>query len=210
MDVHYRPLGRTDTPQERPELYDMLFSRRALPGGFGPAVERWLEGAEKLDPVYRLLLGTVYNPSAFIEQQFLSLATALEVYHRRAMYVPEEHEKREREILESVPAAHRGWLERKLKAVGEPSLNQKHHEIFRRHLDVAQVVVGRSRKDRADFLDEVVDARNYRVHFGERLEERAARGADLHPINQKLLEACLMGEIGFEADEIKDAVSCSQ
>src|SRR5215208_1634119 len=31
VDVYYRPLGRTDAPQVRPELYEMLFSRRELP-----------------------------------------------------------------------------------------------------------------------------------------------------------------------------------
>jgi len=213
VEVHYAPLGRTATPQERPELYDMLFSRRALPGGFGPAVARWLEGANKLDPVCRLFLGTVYNPSAFVEQQFLSLVTALEVYHRRAMSDPdpsEKHQKRRQEILEAVPEEHRGWLERKLASSHEPFLAQRLHEIFSRHIKVAQAVVGRKKKVRANFIDEVVNARNYRAHFPERLEGRAARGAELHPFNvklKKLLEACLMGEIGFGDDEIKEAVT---
>jgi ApeA N-terminal domain 1 len=88
VDVYYRPLGRTDVPQERPRLHEMLFSRRDLPEGFGPTAAGWLEGAENLDPVYRLFLGTVYNLQAYIEQQFLSLVTALEVYHRRTMSAP--------------------------------------------------------------------------------------------------------------------------
>ncbi len=212
VDVSYRTLGRSGISQERPELYEMLFSRRSLPGGFGPAVASWLEGAEKLDPVYRLFLGTVYNPSAFIEQQFLSLVTALEVYHRRAVSTPqppEKHDKRKREILEAVPADHRYWLERELKFSHEPTLEARLHEIFRKNLEITQAVVGRKKKARADFIQEVVNARNYRAHFDERLEGRAARGVKLHPINQKLtllLEGCLTAEIGFEADEIKNAI----
>jgi hypothetical protein len=69
--------------------------------------------------------------------------------------------------------------------------------------------VVRSRKARSDFIKEVVDARNNRTHFGEGLEGKATRGAELHPINQKLtklLEACLMAEIGFEDDQIRKAV----
>jgi ApeA N-terminal domain 1 len=153
----------------------------------------------------------VYNPSAFIEQQFLSLVTALEVYHRRAISTPdppEKHDRRKREILEAAPDEHRGWLEQKLKFSHEPTLQERLHEIFRRNREVAQAIVGK-KKARADFIREVVDARNYRVHFGERLEGRAAKGAELHPINQKLkqlLEACLMAEIGFGDDEIKNAV----
>jgi ApeA N-terminal domain 1 len=56
VEVHYRPLDRTNDVQ-RPELHEMLFSRRDLPGGFETTVGRWLEGAEKLDPVYRLFRG---------------------------------------------------------------------------------------------------------------------------------------------------------
>lgn len=212
VGVYYRPLGRTGAPQVRPELHEMLFSRRDLPEGFGPAVARWLEGAEKLDPVYRLFLGTVYNPRAFIEQQFLSLVTALEVYHRRTMSAPdppEKHETCKREILEAVPEVHRGWLERMLAFSHEPTLEQRLHEIFRKHLKTAQAIVGKSKKPRAAFIRRVVDARNYRAHFGEKLEGKATRGADLHPINQKLtklLEACLMAEIGFEDDKIRRAI----
>jgi hypothetical protein len=179
VDVYYRPLGRTDVPQERPRSHEMLFSRRDLPERFGLAVARWLEGAGNLDPVYRLFLGTLYNPQAFIEQQFLSLVTALEVYNRRTMSAPEppeKHEKRKQEILEAVPDEHRSWLERVLAFTREPTLEVRLREIFRKHLEVAQAIVGRSIKAGSDFIKEVVDARNYRAHFGERSEGKATRG----------------------------------
>lgn len=76
VEVYYRPLGRTDDV-ERPELHEMLFSRRDLPGNFEIAVARWLEMAENLDPVYRLFLGTVDNLKSYLEEQFLSLVQAL-------------------------------------------------------------------------------------------------------------------------------------
>ena len=50
VEVYYRPLGRTGDA-ERPELQEMLFSRRDLPGDFETAVARSLQRAEKLDPV---------------------------------------------------------------------------------------------------------------------------------------------------------------
>jgi len=213
VEIFYKPLGRTDNSQERPELHEMLYSRLDLPEGFGPAVARWLERAEKLDPVYRLFLGTAYyNPQTFIEQQFLSLVTALEVYHRRIISTSEpseKHEKRKREVLEAVPDEHRDWLQRQLTFSHEPNLEARLREIFRKHLKVVQAIVGYPKKVRSDFIKQVVDARNYRAHFSERLEGRATHGADLYPINQnltKLLEACLMAEIGFDENKIKEAV----
>ncbi len=122
---------------------------------------------------------------------------------------PEKHEKRKREILEAVPEEHIGWLERVLAFSHEPTLEQRLHEIFRKHLKAVQAIVGKSKKTRAEFIRDVVDARNYRAHFGEKLEGKATRGAELQPINQKLtklLEACLMAEIGFEDDRIRRAI----
>ncbi len=108
-----------------------------------------------------------------------------------------------------MPDEHKHWLERKLAFSHEPTLEERLHDIFSKHLRVAQAIVGRKKKVRSDFIREVVDARNYRAHFGERLEDKASRGAELHPINlklTKLLEACLMSEIRFEDDKIKSAI----
>ncbi len=213
VEVHYSPLGRVDDV-ERPERFEMLFSRRDLPGGFRTAVARWLERAGELDPVYRLFLGTVYNPWSYLEQRFLNLVQALEVYHRRALYVPdlpkEEHERRVREILYAVPEEHKGWLERKLQVVSEPSLSQRLHEIHKRHLNIVESVVGKKKQVRAEFIEKVVATRNYRTHFDDRKKDKAARGDDLYQIMRKLnriLEACLMEEIGFPPEKTQDAIS---
>ena len=213
VEVYYRPLGRMDNV-ERPERFEMLFSRKDLPGGFETDVARWLERAGDLDPVYRLFLGAVYNPQSYLEQRFLNLVQALEVYHRRVLYVPdlpkEEHERRVREILHAVPEEHKGWLERKLKVVSEPSLNQRLHEIHQRHLNIVESVVGKKKQVRAEFIEKVVATRNYRTHFDDSKKDKVARGEDLYQIMRKLnriLEACLMEEIGFSPEKTQDAIS---
>src|SRR5215210_2546945 len=213
VEVPYSPLGRMDNV-ERPERFEMLFSRRDLPGGFVAAFARWLERAGDLDPVYRLFLGTVYNPRSYLEQRFLNLVQALEVYHRRALYEPdlpkEEHEKRVKEILDAIPAEHKGWLERKLQVVSEPSLNQRLYEIFKRHRGIVESVIDKKKQIRAEFIERVVATRNYRTHFDDSKKDKAARGEELYQIMRKLnlvLEACLMEEIGFSPEKTKDAIS---
>jgi hypothetical protein len=179
VEVLYSPLGRMDAVK-RPERFEMLFSRKELPGGFETAVARWLERAGSLDPVYRLFLGTVYNPRSYLEQPFLRLGQALQVYHRRALYVPdlpkEEHEKRVEKILDSVPAEFKGWLRQKLRIVSEPSLDHRLHKILKRHRGIANLVVGRKGEARAEFVEKVVATRNYQTHFDENKWDEAARG----------------------------------
>lgn len=211
--IYYRALGRIGAVRERPARHKMLFSLRDLPEGFGPAVEKWLARAEVLDPVYRLYLGTLYNPQMFLEQQFLSLVQALEAYHSRTTDVldlpDDEHEKRMEAILGAVPENHRGWLEGKLRYSNEPSLRKRIKHIFEEYPQTVDFVVGSS-KDKNTFVNKVVDTRNYRTHFDESLESRAARGGELHEINDKLrhlMEMCFMAEIGFEDDEIRKAIT---
>ncbi len=213
VEIYYRPLGRTDSTKKVHPV-DMLFTLHDLPGGLDRALGTWLEKSEDLEPVYQLFLGTLYNPQAYLTQQFLSLVQALEVYHREAVYVPdmpeEEHEKRVEKILDSAPAEHKGWLRQKLRVVSEPSLGERLHKILKKHRGTSDVVVGKKGEARVEFVDKVVDSRNYLAHRDKGKKERAARGVELYQISQKLkrlLEACLMGEIGFEDDEIRKLIS---
>lgn len=213
VEIYYSTLGRAGTVKDRPARHEMLFSLQDLPGDFGPAVEKWLARAEVLDPVYQLYLGTVYNPQMFLEQRFLNLVQALEAYHRRTtttLDLPEdEHQKRMEAILGAVPEEHRKWLEGKLRYSNELNLRKRLKHIFDEHPQTVDSVVGSS-KDKKSFVNKVIDTRNYRTHFDESLEDRAARGEKLHRINDKLrglMEMCLMAEIGFEDDEIKKAVT---
>lgn len=212
VEVYYKPLGRMDNIK-RPERHEMLFLRGNLPGGFETAVGKWLVGAEKLDPVYRLFLGTVYNPRSYIEQRFLNLVQALEVYHRRILYAPDPsndaNHQRVEEIVEAAPEEHKSWLQQKLQVVNEPSLNQKLHEIFKKHLNIVNSTISKKKQARAEFIEKVVATRNYRTHFDDRKKDKAARGEELYQMMKKLnllLEACLMEEVGFASKEIENSV----
>lgn len=213
VTINYRSIGRRSANEERPKLHKMLFHLRDLPEGFGPTVKRWLERAEVLDPVYRLYLGTVYNPQSYIEQRFLNLVQSLEVYHRRVMaspeLQPEEHENRVEEILAAVADHQRVWLTGKLEYSNEPSLSRRLKEITRRYPESTSSVVGANRKARESFIYKVVTTRNYLTHFDKSKEADATLGGDLHWITQKLkllIEICLLGEVGFEDGRIRNLI----
>jgi hypothetical protein len=153
-------------------------------------------------------------PQMFLEQRFLNLVHALETHHRRTtttLSLPEdEHEKRMESILGAVPEEHKEWLEAELEYSNELKLRKRIKHILDRHLQAVNGVVGNSRRDKKSFVNKVIVTGNYRTHFDERLEHRAARGEELHWINAKLrhlLEMCLMAEIGFEDDEIRKVVT---
>ena len=89
----------------------------------------WFAKADWLDPVCALYFGTLYNPSRYLDLNFLSLVHAIEAYHRRGSDETDkpagEHEARLKEILDAAPAAYRDWLGEKLRYSNELSLRRR-------------------------------------------------------------------------------------
>lgn len=59
----------------------------------------------------------------------------------------------------------------------------------------------------------MVATRNYLTHFDKRLKAEAAEGEELYHTTQKLkilLETCLLVELGFSLNEIKNLFSRSK
>jgi hypothetical protein len=59
---------------------------------------------------------------------------------------------------------------------------------------------------RRNFVNKVVDTRNYLTHFDPDLQNKAAEGEELYDLTQKLktlLEICLLEELGLSLDEIR-------
>jgi len=60
-------------------------------------------------------------------------------------------------------------------------------------------------EDEAEFINDVKNTRNYFTHYNEKLREKAASGADLFYLTEKLkilVETCLLSELGFSNEEI--------
>lgn len=60
----------------------LLFTSRDLPHGFEDAIQQWFRVDSNFDSVCDLYCSHLYSPDMYAEQQFLSMAQALESYHR--------------------------------------------------------------------------------------------------------------------------------
>lgn len=167
----------------------------------------WLEKVEILKPIYDLYFGIIYSGDMYLEFQFLSLIVALEVYHRRMIrsedISSEEHEERIKQILNNTPDKYREWLKEKLKHSNEPSLRKRIKEIYDMLKNIGYVTDLIPKKK--NFVDKVVNTRNYFVHYDQSLKNKALKGAELYWLIQKLkvlVEICLLKEIGFLDTEI--------
>ena len=94
-------------------------------------------------------------------------------------------------------------LKNKIKYGNEFSLKTRLKEIFDKENLLNKFI---EKKD----IGCVVDTRNYLTHYEEDPEKCVVRGEDLYHLIQKLkilLEICLLTELGFSSEEIKDLFS---
>jgi len=187
--------------------FDILYPYISIKNKTEIIFNNWVEKIEILEPVYNLYFGTIYSRDMYLEFQFLSLVMALEVYHRRMIRkedIPSiEHKKRIEEILTNTPDKYQNWLKEKLTYSNEPSLRKRIKEICEKLKNIGYLTNLISKKK--DFIDKVVNTRNYFVHYDQSLEDKALKGTELYWLIQKLkvlVEICLLKEIGFLDTEI--------
>lgn len=213
IEIFYNVIGKVDLSKKLTH-YDMLFTFEDISGQFETYLQNWFDKADLLKPVYDLFFGTLYNPSMYLEFQFLSLIQAVESYHRRIFggeYSSDEDYKEVYDTLanaipDRVEGGFKDSLKSRIRYGNEFSLRTRLRGIF--ESDKYQEIISEFIENKDAFIGAVVDTRNYLTHYEG--EEKAAIGEEIDPFIQKLkilLEMCLLTELGFSSEEIKKLFS---
>jgi hypothetical protein len=216
----YHPIHRRDTGKGTLHPFDMLFSFRTIADVYQTCLERWFSRADLLRPVYGLYFGTRYNDPGALEPEFLSLAQALESYHRRviggALLGARKFSLVKEALLNTlsreeldISTEARGSYKRKLHYFDEVSLRRRVRELVRSFGQTASLLIPKA----ASFADRLTNTRNYLTHHDESLRDLSAGGEDLWFLIQQerfLLELCFLREIGLSDERILDIASNHQ
>jgi hypothetical protein len=212
VDILYQPV-RNAARRNRPSAGEPLFTLAELAGREEESFKNWFTKAEWLDPVCALYFGTLYNPSKYLDLNFLTLVQAVEAYHRRASdetdKPPGEHAARMKAILDATPAEHRAWLEEKLGYSNELSLRRRLKLLFAQFSYLFDDLI----PDRKATINAIYDNRNYLTHYDATPKRRAATGARLLfmvEVLKLLLQACFLRELGLPDITIKEFASRSR
>lgn len=195
--------------------WDMLFTFEDISDRFDIFLRNWFGTADLLKPTYDLYFGTLCNPRMYREYHFLSLIQAIESFHRRRYggeYLSDDDYKEIHNVLvnvipDVVKKDFKNSLESKLKYGNEFSLRKRLKEIFNEYQNE---IPGLFIQNKGAFIKKVVDTRNYLTHYDKDLKECAASGIDIFHLTYELkmlLEICLLRELGFSSEEIKDRFS---
>lgn len=209
-------VGRGEHVQREWHAHEMLFSRADIAGELEEALRRWFSRADELRPIYDLYASTLFQEGAYVHQRFLSLAQALESYHRRAeggLYISASQFADIRDkwtaVLSDpnldVPADAQEALVGKLQHLNEVSFRQRLRKLLTSFGELTSVLI----PDPSRFTARVVSTRNHYTHYDTASQEPVVDGVELSRLSdqmQFLLELCFLRELGFTKSIIEQLV----
>lgn len=204
-------------PNQIPLSLDIIHDR------FEEIFNIWLgnEKSSLLDPIFNLYFASRFNDKMYIENIFLNLVSCLESYHRRRFggkYLQDEkYEEFTKSIKSSLPQiADPKYSDLKTKFIhglkygNELSLRNRLKLIVEDNNHILSKYI----KNLGQFIDKVVDTRNYRTHFDKDLERKGISDTkEFYWYNVKLemiVEICIFKELGLNNDEIEKIFSRNQ
>ena len=215
IDLFYNPISKIETPKELfPD--DMIFAFPAISNQFEEILKNWFEKASLLRPVYTLYFATRYSSFIYVENRFLNQIQALETYHSRKYdkkYISEDicldvYNK----LISSIPdysgqeySDFKTSLIARLHYINEYSLRKRLKSLIKDTNIVSHHIIDNTN----DFIDKVVNTRNYLTHYSRDAELLAVKGKDLFFLTEKvkiLVEILLLRELGFPFEEIENFI----
>lgn len=200
------------------EKYKMLDSLRHSNSQLAHAISTWLSESEGFREIENLLLGVLRKGKLFVETEFLSLAQALEGFHRATGGDESKMDKASFKAL-------RGKIEKFLEEQKVDDETAKKVNVavsycnqtsFRSRLKelcgrISQSTLGEMKIDPDAFAASVMNTRNFFTHAGGSSDEKKEplRGGELFLLSQKmraLLRGVFLLHLGFPEPQFKDLI----
>ncbi len=193
----------------------LLFYFGHLADSFNDIVTLWFEASPTLQDGI-ILFSDARRSRGEIVGRFLILTQAVEAVSRATsddVYMPvEEYEQVRHALFDAIPKTvatdHRASLKSRIKYGNEVSLRNRLKRAFDAIGDDATACVCTSR---SNFINRVVDTRNYLTHYSDELRDGALRGVELSWACEKLamlLRFLLLQQVGiapeFAAERFKN------
>lgn len=175
--LYYASLPHTKNDPQI-DCYGMLFRFEQVKEDAERIVNNWLDAYDKIGPALNLYFYTKMGMQKNLEGRFLSLAQALETYHRRTsdetLRDKAKFKKLVNDIIEKCPSEEEKWLRGRLEHGNELSLSSR----IKRIIEPFKKILGNN-KNRKKLTRKIVDTRNYLTHYDQSLEPKIATGEDL-------------------------------
>jgi ApeA N-terminal domain 1 len=201
----------SSTRSDRPLMPgELLFNATETPVPLRDVVDSWIRASVELRPILDLFFATRGRTPLFEAHRLLNLTQALEAFHRVRVdghpVDPDVHSERVGRALASMAPNDRKWARYPMKQANEFILAERVAMLASAHPWMLGDVVKMTARE---FGEQVAVTRNYHTHWDKVRGVGAAKGVELWPLNEQLtvlMEACLLGEIGFSEDAVSEAI----
>jgi hypothetical protein len=188
----------------------MVLPFREIHLKFSKIMQNWFSMSDSLRAVYVNYFSGRYNQFLYLENRFLSIVQSIESYHRLRIggtkLEPKQYEVMIKDLLSKASAEQADWISDLSRYGNEKSLRQRLKDIIRIHDSLCKTLIGTAVND---FINGVVDTRNYFTHYDADKKQYAATGNELLKISKTLallVEACMIADIGFTVEEARELV----
>lgn len=205
----------------------MLFLFSDVENYLGSFFEAWINKREEYEPVFDLLMATMYSSSLYLGYKFLNIIQALEAYHtskyegsyqdkkiyKKGLYkkfievlndFPSESDNQENGISDEFRNALKGKLKNQTSFTLETRLKKILNKVSSL-LPNEPDFIG-NEKDRELFSRRASETRNALTHHNKEKRQQAARGRELFQLFHTLtviLQICLLRELNLPDESIK-------
>jgi len=192
----------------------IIFSLRDIENEFSLYIQKWLNISDEIKHICNIYFGLKYTESIdFMESYFLTIAQAVESYHRLKINTLktslQDHKDKLEEIYDAVPEKHRDWLKEKLAFSHEPTLKDRLDELITIHKGIIQTFLCDANNIN-NFTKRIKNTRNYYTHYDQSLDGKYVKGSELFRLAQVLsflLLSCLLSELGCTSERCVELVS---
>lgn len=196
---------------EEDHIKDKLFLRKDIDHDFEQGLNHWFAKSEQLLGIQDLYFGLFYVPPIYLELEFLTLAQAIEGYHRimhDGTFMTKAAYKVVRKTLEkaiplTLDAEHIKSLKSRIQYGNEFTLRMRIREILTEILKEYERVLKRKIGDYEEFIDEFVGFRNRLTHptkHSKRLTELEIQQLrELIRKSHRIMQLCFLAEMEFSA-----------
>ncbi|SRR6266496_4246067 len=179
------------------------------------AVASWFSMSEEFTPLENLIYGTIRHSSLFVETEFLSLAQAIESFHRltdKSTVVEPQVFAQVKEDLSGF-ISQQGWAQSAIAERCKEAINFVNEPTFQNRIqsllgDIDPERLKRIIGDPVIFEQALKQTRNYLTHPGTKKKEKVLTGSkELFLFNQKLhvlLRLLMLKTMGFAEGAIFD------
>lgn len=190
---------------------ELPFTLASFADRFRPTLLQWQKRATILAPCLEFFFSLDSQMRIGEEHHFLNATNALESYHRAASpnqkrQSDSEFEERRADILSRVAPGDKNWLEEQLRYANEIRFRGRVKELFDGQPIEVRNVLGK----RKNFVDKVINTRNYLTHHDKDLKDKAVRDiGELWRITRGLrlmLQCLFLKEIGLSGTHLSAAI----